>query len=221
MLQPSASGKPQARILSNALEMVLAARGQDDELMAVFGRSPIPMTMHDDGRQHVEANRPAQLMARSSLADLRRLTIDDFMPPDELPIMDAIWARMLDTGLAAGPGPRVLTGRNGDPMDIVVWGMANALPGLHLFACAPTHWAEDEIGVLADEIVKLPGSPLTPRELEVLQLAAEGLSGADIADLLQISRHTVKTHFQNLYRKLEAPGRVGAVAKALRLGLVE
>jgi DNA-binding CsgD family transcriptional regulator len=55
----------------------------------------------------------------------------------------------------------------------------------------------------------------------VLQLAAEGLSSADIADLLVVSPHTVKTHFEHLYRKLEVHGRAGAVAKALRLGLVE
>jgi DNA-binding CsgD family transcriptional regulator len=189
--------------------------------MAVLQRAPIPMTMHDDGRQHVAANRPAQLMARSSLAELRRLTVDDFMPPDERPIMDAIWARMLDTGLAVGRGPRVLTRRNGDPMDIVVWGMANALPGRHLFACAPTYWAEDETRSLADEAVRLPRPHLTPRELEVLQLAAQGMSRRDIADLLVVSPHTVKTHFGNLYEKLEVTGRVGAVVKALRLGLVE
>jgi DNA-binding CsgD family transcriptional regulator len=207
-----------APVLSEALESVLAVRGHADKLMAVVERAPIPMTMHDDARQHVEANWPAQLMARSSLAELRALTVDDFMPPDERPIMDAIWTRMLDTGLAVGRGPRVLTGRNGRPMDLVIWGMANALPGLHLFACAPSHW---ETGASANGIVKLPGSRLTPRELEVLQLAAEGLSSADIADMLMLSRHTIKTHFENAYRKLDAPGRVGAVAKALRLGLVE
>jgi DNA-binding CsgD family transcriptional regulator len=203
------------------LELVLSARGQANKLMPVFERSPVPMTMHDGGRQHVEANRPAELMARASLAELRRLTVDDFMPPDQRPVMDAIWTRMLETGLATGPGPRVLTRRNGEPVEIVIWGMANALPGLHVFACVPTSWTGSDVGVLADELVKLPGSPLTPRELEVLQLAAEGLSGTDIADLLVVSPHTVKTHFQNLYRKLGVPGRVGAVAKALRLGLVE
>jgi DNA-binding CsgD family transcriptional regulator len=220
-LPADASGDHLPRILTEALERVLAARGKSDELMAVCERSPIPMTMHDDGRRHVEANRPAQLMARSSLAELRCLAIDDFMPPDELPIMDAIWARMLDNGVVTGSGPRGLAGPKGAPLDIVIWGMANALPGLHMFACVPTDWSEVEIGVLADEIDESPGSPLTPRELEVLQLAAEGLGGPCIAERLVLSPATVKTHFSNMYPKLGVAGRAAAVARGMRLGLIE
>jgi DNA-binding CsgD family transcriptional regulator len=181
------------------------------------------MTLHDGERRHVEANRPAQLMARSSLAELRRLTVNDFIPPDQRPIMDAIWARMLDAGVVAGTAPPVvLPGRNGVQLELVYWGMANALPGLHLFASAPTDWAEDEIGVLGGEIPdEPPVSPLTPRELEVLQVAAEGLSGPDIAERLVVSPSTIKTHFMNIYEKLEVSGRVGAVATGMRLGLIE
>lgn len=57
---------------------------------------------------------------------------------------------------------------------------------------------------------------LTPRERELLQLAAEGVSGPDIADALTISAATVKTHFQNIYAKLGVSDRTAAVAKALR-----
>ena len=218
---PSASGIRLPRILGEALEGVLAARGQSETLMAVVERSPIPMTMHNGEREHVEANHPAQLMARSSLTEMRRLTVDDFIPPAERPVLDAIWARMLATGFAAGPGPRAVIGHDGAPMEIVIWGMANVLPGLHLFACVPAHWLEDESGVTADEIDVLAGSPLTHRELEVLQLAAEGLSGADIARVLGISSYTVKSHLSNLYEKLQVTRRAGAVAKGMRLGLVE
>jgi DNA-binding CsgD family transcriptional regulator len=217
------SAKELPRVLGAALESVLAAQGRADELQAILERSPIPMTMHDNERRHVEANRPAQLMARASLAELRRLTVDDFIPPDQVPIMDAIWARMLDTGVVVGTQPPVLLpGRKGVPLAIVYWGMANVLPGRHMFASIPTDWSEGEIRVLADEIHdKAPVSTLTPRELEVLQLAAEGLSGPDIAERLVISPATVRTHFANIYEKLEVSGRVGAVATGMRLGLVE
>jgi DNA-binding CsgD family transcriptional regulator len=220
-LSAYASDEHQPRILGEALESALAARGEADKLMALFERSPIPMTMHDDGRQHVEANRPAQLMARSSLDELRRLAIDDFMSPDQLPVMDAIWARMLDDGVVTGPGPRVLAGADGAPLEIVIWGMANALPGLHLFACVPTDWTEDGLGVSEDEIAEQPGSPLTPRQLEVLQLAAEGLPGRSIAERLVLSPATVKSHFSNIYEKLGVSGRGAAVARGMRLGLIE
>ncbi|MDX6582993.1 MAG: two-component system, NarL family, nitrate/nitrite response regulator NarL [Solirubrobacterales bacterium] len=213
-------GEHMPRSLGAALESALAARSQAEKLMAIFERSHLPMTMHDGGRQHVEANRPARLMARSSLAELRCLRIDDFMPPDQLPIIDAIWARMLDHGVAIGPGPS-LPGPNGVPLEIVVWGMANALPGLHLFACAPADWSEDEIGAPEAVVSGRPVSPLTPRELEVLQLAAEGLSGPSAAERLGLSPATVKTHLSNIYAKLGVSGRAAAVASGMRLGLIE
>jgi DNA-binding CsgD family transcriptional regulator len=68
---------------------------------------------------------------------------------------------------------------------------------------------------------ELGSARLTPRELEILQLAARGNSSAQIAERLTISRSTVKTHFEHVYAKLEVPDRVAAVAKAVREGLVE
>ena len=62
---------------------------------------------------------------------------------------------------------------------------------------------------------------LTQREREVLQLAASGLSGPDIARTLVLSPVTVKTHFQNIYAKLEVNDRVSAVAEGLRRGLID
>jgi len=47
-------------------------------------------------------------------------------------------------------------------------------------------------------------SVLTPREREVLQLAADGLSSTAIAEALVVSPGTVKTHFPNIYAKLGA-----------------
>jgi PAS domain S-box-containing protein len=61
---------------------------------------------------------------------------------------------------------------------------------------------------------------LTTRELEVLQLAALGLSGPEVAARLVVSPATVKTHFENIYRKLAVGDRASAVARALRLGLI-
>lgn len=62
---------------------------------------------------------------------------------------------------------------------------------------------------------------LTPREIEVLQLAAAGLSARETAKRLTISPGTVKTHLQNIYPKLEVSDRGAAVATALRLGLID
>ena len=61
---------------------------------------------------------------------------------------------------------------------------------------------------------------LTPRELEVLQLAAQGCSGREIAEQLVVSPATVRTHFGRIYGKYGVSDRAAAVAKALRDGLI-
>ncbi len=61
--------------------------------------------------------------------------------------------------------------------------------------------------------------PLSDRELEVLQLVAEGLSNREIADRLFITVGTAKTHTINIYRKLDVNSRTQAVARAQELGL--
>jgi DNA-binding CsgD family transcriptional regulator len=91
------------------------------------------------------------------------------------------------------------------------------VPGLRL--AAP--------GEPADATLLAPGEPpapdvaLTPRELDVLALIAEGASNKVIARRLTISVHTVKFHIASLLDKLDAQGRAEAVAQAARLGAIK
>jgi LuxR family maltose regulon positive regulatory protein len=70
--------------------------------------------------------------------------------------------------------------------------------------------------------VETPGlvEPLTPREVEILQLIADGLRNQEIADRLYISLPTVKRHVANAYGKLDATHRTEAIARANALGLL-
>jgi DNA-binding CsgD family transcriptional regulator len=61
---------------------------------------------------------------------------------------------------------------------------------------------------------------LSPRELEVLQLIAEGLSNQEIAARLFVSLNTVKTHSANLFVKLDVRRRTQAIEKARKLNLI-
>ena len=61
---------------------------------------------------------------------------------------------------------------------------------------------------------------LSPRELEVLQLMANGLSNQQIAERLFVSLNTIKTHTSNLFLKLEVERRTQAIDKAKRLSLI-
>ena len=69
---------------------------------------------------------------------------------------------------------------------------------------------------IAEELAE----PLSARELEVLDLIAEGLSNKLIAHRLNISEHTVKTHVASIFAKLNASSRTEAVSQAIRRGLV-
>ena len=68
-----------------------------------------------------------------------------------------------------------------------------------------------------DELV----AELTPREIQVLQLLAEGLVNRDIAERLNISEHTIKFHIGSILGKLQASSRTEAVTRGIRSGLIE
>jgi two-component system nitrate/nitrite response regulator NarL len=73
----------------------------------------------------------------------------------------------------------------------------------------------DQIRQRAPELVTL-----SARERELLELAAEGVTSAEIAKRLCLSPNTVKTYWQRLYEKLGASDRANAIAEAIRRGLL-
>lgn len=67
---------------------------------------------------------------------------------------------------------------------------------------------------------KAPRSSLTPRELQVLQLVAEGCSNREIGQQLMLSEATVKSHLVHIYDKLGVRSRTSAVASAREQGVL-
>jgi two-component system nitrate/nitrite response regulator NarL len=102
---------------------------------------------------------------------------------------------------------------SGERLSAAVFAVAGGLAALEpeLMAAMVPAGSTEEL-VLIEE--------LTPRELEVLQLLAEGLANRAIAQQLGISEHTVKFHVNAIMKKTGSQSRTAAVVQATRLGLV-
>jgi DNA-binding CsgD family transcriptional regulator len=93
------------------------------------------------------------------------------------------------------------------------------VPGVRL--AAPGEPADVKVVAAEMSVAPVEDVGLTPRELEVLTLLAEGVSNKAIARRLNISVHTAKFHVGSVIDKLDAIGRTDAVAHAARRGLIE
>ena len=72
------------------------------------------------------------------------------------------------------------------------------------------------------QTIQDPDAPrLTPRETEILQVIAKGLSNRAAGETLGVSRATVRTHLEHIYAKLEVSNRTEAVTEAIRRGIIE
>jgi DNA-binding CsgD family transcriptional regulator len=93
------------------------------------------------------------------------------------------------------------------------------VPGLRLVRADESA----DVALVLSTVASAPADgdvPLTPRELEVLTLLAEGKSNKAIARRLGISVHTAKFHVAALIDKLDAVGRTDVVAHAARRGVI-
>jgi DNA-binding NarL/FixJ family response regulator len=98
---------------------------------------------------------------------------------------------------------------------------AELLAGIRAVAAGEVALAPSVSRVLVRQAAKpAPTVTLTPRELDVLRLVAEGLSNREIGERLHLGEATVKTHLLTAFPKLDAKTRTGAVTRARELGLL-
>jgi DNA-binding CsgD family transcriptional regulator len=204
-------------LMAKTAEELIAVRGDALRLKRLFRRTVVPMVMVDDDRRYVEVNQPARI-ALGLGEGLDVLRVDDLTPPNRWPALEIAWAKLREDGYWAGPNGESPS----DPayLGVTSFGLANALPGRHVLAFAPSGWPTGEFPAESERQLTSGRPVLTPRELEVVELAAEGRKGPAIADALMVSDTTVKSHFTNIYAKLGVHDRAGAVATAIRLGLI-
>jgi DNA-binding CsgD family transcriptional regulator len=216
--QPSTTRLPQW--VAIYAERLASARGDAARVLQVLAQASVPIVLLDDDRRYVKLNAPAVSLLGVPRAELERMRLDDLTPPYLLPDLKQQWVDLMETGCVVGP-PERARAESTQYLGMTTFALANVLPRRHALAFAPPGWPVSELP--ADPQGDSPGlaSPLTPRELEVLQLAAAGCNGPMIAEQLVVSPATVRTHFDNIYAKLGAHDRAAAVAVALRLGLID
>lgn len=87
---------------------------------------------------------------------------------------------------------------------------------------------QTSVGALVAAVIAISQHPLrqrhsaelSPREIEILVMAARGLSNSDIAERCFVAPNTVKTHLSRIYRKLNASDRASAVYTAVSSGII-
>jgi DNA-binding CsgD family transcriptional regulator len=167
-----------------------------------------------DDRRYLRVNEGAAELLGAPRDVVLVSRIDDFTAPEHLTELELFWAALERDGERAGRG--IVMRYDGAEAVVEYRAHWSFSRGCHLFALRDVGLPPMPRMASAGEAT----SPLTRREQEVLQLAAEGRSTEAIAALLVLSPGTVKTHFHHIYGKLGAPDRVSAVATAMRLGLI-
>jgi two-component system, NarL family, nitrate/nitrite response regulator NarL len=95
--------------------------------------------------------------------------------------------------------------------------------GVGIVAAGQSYFSAGAVEAMVHEMARLslpPLGALTPRELEILRMLADGLKAPAIASALVIERTTVRTHLHHLFEKLGVSNQAGAVAEAMRRGLL-
>ena len=180
---------------------------------------------------------------REALQQSRELSPDLVLMDIRMPGVDGLEAtRRLLGGSAAAPKVIVLTTFDTD--DYVYEAIRAGASGFLLKSAPPQQLADGVRAVMAGDALLAPEitrrlldrfiqrpppsqttppelDDLTPRELEVLRLIADGRSNAEIAAALVLSEATVKTHVNHILTKLRLRDRVQAVALAYRTGLMD
>lgn len=200
-------------------EELLRRRGSAADVHELFCWTQLPMAIVDRQRLYVDANPATLLLLRRTSAELAGLRVDDFVPAAQMRALEKLWSTLENDGEVTGAITLRLP--DGFLMSVDCCGVANVLPGEHLFACVPSRWPQDELSRVVGERSPPPAAGrLTERERDVLTLLAQGADVRGISAQLSLSPHTVKTHLRNAVSRLGARHRAHAVALALRDGAI-
>lgn len=188
---------------------------QDSDLRLVDSLM-VPVSLHDVDGRFVHMNAAAERACGYSNDEMLGRDLTDLLRPEAREIVETHFRRAVECG---------------EPTDfetvfVDAGGHLRGVRAQHL----PLREGDTIVGVLIlafdvrrplSETAWLKLHPrLTPRQREVLDLIASGLSTADVARELSLSPETVRNHLRNAFSELGAHTRVEAIAAAQRLGLL-
>ena len=172
----------------------------------------------EEALSEVRGQRPDVLVLDVALAGLDGLAVTRAVSADSVPtrvlvVSDDTDRATIYHAVSAGASGYVVRRASGEEIcDAIVQ-----------IAAGRTVWHEDVQEALASEIRGRADEDriLSPRELEIIELVADGHSTAEIASELYLSVATVKTHLHRAFTKLGVGDRAAAVAECIRRGLFD
>lgn len=185
-------------------------------LIAQTGSLAVAGTVHPDAlSEHIQEVEPDVVLVESSRGQEGTLEGLARPGPAIVWLVEEVDAAAIAAGLRSGLKAALPHDASGEEITAAIEAAARGLVVLH----------PDILGSLerTEPARRTPGEldgSLTPREIEVLGMLAEGLANKNIAYRLGISEHTVKFHITSIFTKLNASSRAEAVAIGMRQGLI-
>ena len=175
----------------------------------------VPASLHDTQGRFVRVNEAAERASGLSNAKLLGRHFTEPLPPEARKKVEALFRHAVERGEPTDFETVFIDGS----------GRLRGVRAQHL----PLRAGGKVVGVLilafdapppSEPIGLEPEPRLTPRQHEVLDLIASGLSTSEIAKRLTVSPETVRNHLRSVFRELHVHTRLEAIATARRLGLL-
>jgi PAS domain S-box-containing protein len=180
---------------------------EDNLFWSVFKRSRVPMFVLDNAAFYVDANDAACRAVGLTRDDFVNRRLGFGTDPERQPEVERMWQSFLRSGRLVVPYEYDSPDQGRTRLNIVC--TANTPePDRHL----AMYWKHPS--------TVSSGKELSPRQREITQLLALGLSGEQIAGRLFLSPETVRTHIRNAMEGLQAHTRAELVARAMERGLI-
>jgi PAS domain S-box-containing protein len=188
------------------------AHVREARLRTLLSLATTPMIVTDGDRRFLDANEMACAVLGVSREELLTRRLDDFTAGEGGFDVERFWQLFLEEGRVNGSYP--VKRLDGQVRAVVYAATAKVVPGRHMGIFSPG----GNGAAVVEPVARNGRSKLTPREREILQMIADGLTDREIAGRLTLSPATARTHARNLIGKLGAHTRAQAVAVAIRHG---